>query len=150
MRVVHFFQIPVVYSKPLAKFAIPFAGRADEKYWKLRESSSVGRARPCQGRGRGFESRLPLKMKKSVVSTTRFFLFHFRDFSSFIFKATLLKKKTDYWLVIPAFIKVLAGHAGVVELVDTQDLKSCELLLVRVQVPPLVLFKPSFSGAFFV
>ena len=24
------------------------------------ESSSVGRARPCQGRGRGFESRLPL------------------------------------------------------------------------------------------
>ncbi len=25
------------------------------------ESSSVGRARPCQGRGRGFESRLSLK-----------------------------------------------------------------------------------------
>ena len=25
------------------------------------ESSSAGRARPCQGRGRGFESRLPLK-----------------------------------------------------------------------------------------
>ncbi len=28
--------------------------------------------------------------------------------------------------------------AGVVELVDTQDLKSCEGNLVRVQVPPLV------------
>ena len=42
-------------------------------------------------------------------------------------------------LVRPAVIKVLAGNAGVVELVDTQDLKSCELLLVRVQVPPLVL-----------
>jgi hypothetical protein len=26
-----------------------------------RESSSVGRARPCQGRGREFESRLSLK-----------------------------------------------------------------------------------------
>jgi hypothetical protein len=26
----------------------------------LSGSSSVGRARPCQGRGRGFESRLPL------------------------------------------------------------------------------------------
>lgn len=26
-----------------------------------------------------------------------------------------------------------------VELVDTQDLKSCDLLVVRVQVPPLVL-----------
>ena len=25
-------------------------------------SSSVGRARPCQGRGRGFESRLPLRL----------------------------------------------------------------------------------------
>ena len=25
------------------------------------ESSSVGRARPCQGRGRGFESRLSLE-----------------------------------------------------------------------------------------
>jgi putative endonuclease len=29
-------------------------------------SSSVGRARPCQGRGRGFESRLPLKQKEAT------------------------------------------------------------------------------------
>ena len=28
-------------------------------------NSSVGRARPCQGRGRGFESRFPLKEKTS-------------------------------------------------------------------------------------
>jgi hypothetical protein len=28
------------------------------------ESSSVGRARPCQGRGRGFESRLSLNMER--------------------------------------------------------------------------------------
>ena len=56
-----------------------------------RESSSVGRARPCQGRGREFESRLSLK--------------------------TLSQKK--------GFI--FKGHtpAQMVELVDTQDLKSC-------------------------
>lgn len=30
---------------------------------KLCESSSVGRARPCQGRGRGFEPRLSLQEK---------------------------------------------------------------------------------------
>ena len=34
------------------------------------ESSSVGRARPCQGRGRGFESRLSL----NVATVTFFFL----------------------------------------------------------------------------
>ncbi len=32
----------------------------------------------------------------------------------------------------------MEDEAGVVELVDTQDLKSCALLSVRVQVPPLV------------
>ena len=32
----------------------------------------------------------------------------------------------------------MEDEAGVVELVDTQDLKSCGLLAVRVQVPPLV------------
>jgi four helix bundle protein len=33
---------------------------------KYCESSSVGRAQPCQGWGREFESRLPLKLKKSA------------------------------------------------------------------------------------
>ena len=32
-----------------------------ESEYKTCESSSVGRARPCQGRGREFESRLSLK-----------------------------------------------------------------------------------------
>ena len=47
-------------------FAVPNARREVllrsliEKLAKC-ESSSAGRARPCQGRGRGFESRLPLK-----------------------------------------------------------------------------------------
>ena len=31
------------------------------------ESSSVGRARPCQGRGRGFESRLPLRCRRKAA-----------------------------------------------------------------------------------
>ncbi len=31
---------------------------------KTSGSSSVGRARPCQGRGREFESRLPLSFQK--------------------------------------------------------------------------------------
>ncbi len=55
----------------------------------ISESSSAGRARPCQGRGRGFEPRLSLDLK------------HRKVFLSF----------RDAW---------------VVELVDTQDLKSCE------------------------
>jgi len=54
------------------------------------ESSSVGRARPCQGRGRGFESRLSLKP---------------------------LKKLRGFFIKSPA---------RMVELVDTQDLKSCD------------------------
>ncbi len=33
---------------------------------------------------------------------------------------------------------IIAFVAGMVELVDTQDLKSCECKLVRVQVPLLV------------
>ncbi len=58
------------------------------------ENSSAGRAQPCQGWGRGFESRFSL-------------------------------------------------HAAlVVELVDTQDLKSCASFGVRVQVPPGVHRKP--------
>ncbi len=35
--------------------------RENESRTKNCENSSVGRARPCQGRGRGFESRFSLK-----------------------------------------------------------------------------------------
>ena len=31
--------------------------------------SSVGRARPCQGRGREFESRFPLQLKGSIKAS---------------------------------------------------------------------------------
>jgi hypothetical protein len=63
---------------------------------RLCESSSAGRARPCQGRGRGFEPRLSLRGQST--GNGAFFL-----------------------LLVPSL-----AHAGVVELVDTQDLKSCE------------------------
>ena len=39
--------------------SIPALSTIKQQY--QRESSSVGRARPCQGRGREFESRLSLK-----------------------------------------------------------------------------------------
>jgi hypothetical protein len=39
----------------------------------LRGNSSVGRARPCQGRGREFESRFPLQILKTSF-TRGFFL----------------------------------------------------------------------------
>ena len=44
-----------------------------------RESSSVGRARPCQGRGRGFEPRfsLPRKERFEISLNLSFFLFCF-------------------------------------------------------------------------
>ena len=61
-------------------------------------NSSVGRARPCQGRGREFESRFPLKMKPI-------------KFGFFLQKTQMCLRKND---------------ALVVELVDTQDLKSCD------------------------
>ena len=57
------------------------------------ESSSVGRARPCQGRGREFESRLSLQNPSTS-------------------EVVNLKSKSP---------------ARMVELVDTQDLKSCAL-----------------------
>lgn len=39
-----------------------------EGYWLLCNSSSVGRVRPCQGRCRGFESRLLLQARREVNS----------------------------------------------------------------------------------
>ena len=66
------------------------------------ENSSAGRAQPCQGWGRGFESRFSLKNRG------------------------LLK----LLFFLPALV---------VELVDTQDLKSCIRKDVRVQVPSGVL-----------
>ncbi len=39
----------------------PYTGdRLKVRFWRQRGNSSVGRAQPCQGWGRGFESRFPL------------------------------------------------------------------------------------------
>ncbi len=40
----------------------------------LSGNSSVGRAQPCQGWGREFESRFPLQVKKAVINDDGFFL----------------------------------------------------------------------------
>jgi hypothetical protein len=73
------------------------------------ESSSVGRARPCQGRGREFESRLSLR-------------------SLLIGRLLFLKGLTP---------------AQMVELVDTQDLKSCDLKSRAGSIPALSTVKES-------
>ncbi len=39
------------------------------------ESSSAGRARPCQGRGRGFESRLSLENRAIILVMLAHFCF---------------------------------------------------------------------------
>jgi hypothetical protein len=47
----------------IAKIRLPFSG-----------NSSVGRARPCQGRGREFESRFPLQIHQTSVANRGFFV----------------------------------------------------------------------------
>ena len=48
-----------VGSKKSSTFAVAFV--REYAFFHICGNSSVGRARPCQGRGREFESRLPLK-----------------------------------------------------------------------------------------
>ena len=60
----------------MANFAIPI----EETCWEQSSlikgfiskcgNSSVGRARPCQGRGREFESRFPLHTKRKRVTSS--------------------------------------------------------------------------------
>jgi hypothetical protein len=90
---------------PITIFAVRFA--------IICESSSAGRARPCQGRGRGFEPRLSLQLKKLLA-----LLITFLVNSSLVCREEepLATKKSTFF-----------KHAGMVELVDTQDLKSCDL-----------------------
>ena len=49
-------------SKNIPTFAIPFR----ESSFKTSGNSSVGRARPCQGRGREFKSRFPLSIRTTI------------------------------------------------------------------------------------
>ena len=50
-----------------------------------------------------------------------------------VFRSTTPDYKSKFSDYCPAFF---TGNALVVELVDTQDLKSCDFTVVRVQVPP--------------
>ncbi len=81
------------------------------KQWK-RGNSSVGRARPCQGRGRGFESRFPLNNPGPVI-TGRDFSFTTNACPDSYREVEEQKKEKIPW-----------ENARVVELVDTLDLKS--------------------------
>ena len=48
----------------IQKKPVPLHSHLEKCFWQQKTSgnSSVGRARPCQGRGRGFEPRLPLNI----------------------------------------------------------------------------------------
>ena len=94
---------------------------AKRKQIYQRESSSVGRARPCQGRGREFESRLSLK-------------------SLLKFSRDLFLKGTIFMWCAGRRLPLLPHNkspARVVELVDTQDLKSCSRKRSAGSIPAL-------------
>ena len=52
-------------------------GLSRAEFDTMRDSGSVGGVRPCQGRGRGFESRLSLNKKRSPLGL-RFLLYNKR------------------------------------------------------------------------
>ncbi len=90
-------------------------------------SSSAGRAQPCQGWGRGFESRLPLQKISSLCGG--FFLKTNEKWKSFLL-----------WFA--------CSFALVVELVDTQDLKSCsQQCEYRFKSDPGHRFSVSYKGS---
>ncbi len=59
-------------------FAVLFEKRLKWQHIEviISESSSAGRARPCQGRGRGFESRLSLKTEQIGLISLLIFVLH--------------------------------------------------------------------------
>ena len=91
-------------------------------------NSSVGRARPCQGRGREFESRFPLQIN-SIGSS-----------GCFSIKGALAKRLcSGLQIRLVRFDSGTRLHflsrARMVESVDTRDLKSLGVRAVWVQVP---------------
>ena len=91
-------------------------------------NSSVGRARPCQGRGREFESRFPLQIN-SIGSS-----------GCLSIKGALAKRLCSGLQI--RLVRFDSGtrlqflsRARMVESVDTRDLKSLGVRAVWVQVP---------------
>lgn len=109
-------------------------------------NSSVGRARPCQGRGRGFESRFPLN-KKIQPREWLFCLLslYFNIFPIGMPFALLLA----FYFYLFTFVFLLEFYpARVAELVDALDLKSSGLLVRGGSSPPPGTAKAPKIGAF--
>ena len=81
-------------------------------------NSSVGRARPCQGRGREFESRFPLQNIKAGWQSGY---------------AAACKAVDAGSIPTPAFLAMC--NARVAELVDARDLKSLGILSRAGSIP---------------
>lgn len=84
-------------------------------------NSSVGRARPCQGRGREFESRFPLQILKKPQQKLRFFVSKLVAGWQSGYAAAC--KAVDAGS-IPTSALLIISYARVAELVDAKDLKS--------------------------
>ncbi len=122
-------------------------------------NSSVGRARPCQGRGREFESRFPLHVLHECRKTFRFEAGwqsgHAADCKSVYAgsiptSASTIESPVDLrstgLFIIQGCVNTgsgsadseiaESGYARVVKLVDTRDLKSLDLTVVPVRFRP--------------
>src|SRR5262245_54461361 len=72
-----FFSYRILYFL-LAHLYLHSRSVSSGKFLIISGSSSVGRARPCQGRGREFESRFPLEIENEKCGHT-LTLFSFAD-----------------------------------------------------------------------
>ena len=63
--------ILMVAKQPEDLLCVPVWWGAVRIYFATRGNSSVGRAQPCQGWGRGFESRFPLSVGQARVGVWR-------------------------------------------------------------------------------
>ena len=99
-----------------------------------RGNSSVGRARPCQGRGREFESRFPLQFFESSSVRT---VARWQNGYAAACKAV-------YAGSIPTLASIIMSNAPVAELVDARDLKSLGRKAMPVRFRPGA---PSISHA---
>ena len=63
---------PIAGTQKIVESVLTHNGRSP-KMSVFRGNSSVGRARPCQGRGREFESRFPLQVQRKNLGPPRFF-----------------------------------------------------------------------------
>ena len=129
------FRLSVAILESLIKFAVP-----TQECWESIGSSSVGRASPCQGEGREFESRFPLNTLPLSHGEGFVFFGRFRLTGNCSFPRCSMRN----------IAQAMADNARVVKLVDTQDLKSCgQKWLCGFKSRPGYFMKPSCWEAFF-